>query len=866
MPLTYPYDPTGVAATNLISNEEHTVSDQASRFFVPAGGPFFTKGMQVRKADNTLLQPGVDYVALHLYKDAVLATGKEVCAVIYIKNPAIAGVVNVTYQVVGGDYSATVDALEQLLADNDLGGANTVAWGSIIGTPVQFPPSSHLHHSSNIFGMAETVTVLEGIRNAILSGDGSIFQMMYQYIDTAIANASAGGGSVQDMQNIADGAVAAHKSELTAHTKAQVGLDVVQNFAVASGAEAAAGTAANRYMTPQRTRTTALQAISDTVTRTWLGVDNLPNFPVASDAESILTTNDITLMTPKRVALMIDALRPAVAAITLATTLEGQTGTNTTKATTPAGARAAGMGLFSKLTTEAYTALSPNSASDTRPIFVCTHASNPRPDMPYLIISYYDRTINVAITAATPRVQLAMLVDNGTTPLVSTGFNIAKRYFDGITWTAWTNVINATDVGLSNVQNFAVGTSGESWSGAATAYATPASAVSAAKGVLRHVGATNGNPDTTLNPVIVTAHANAPVAGHTFYIETVFEIAVASFPNDPTALRTQFARGKTIVGDYRRTFDGGSWSPWEQTNRFTGVVPGGVALGPGALGGITTGVLNTAVGVDALAANTTGQYNTALGCTALSNNVGGNSNTAIGRQSLYSNTNGTLNIAIGQAALVYNTTGQHNVAIGNNALAENIVGRYHTAVGNDCLKSAATSGANTALGYQAGFNVDSGSGNIIIGSVTNTGVYAPVFNVTTEDNQIVLGHTSITNARVKVAWTVTSDARDKTAFADVPHGLDFVNQLKPVAYRFRLNRETEETNGPLRYGFKAQDVLALEGDVPVIIDTSSPDHLGLNDGNLTPIIVQAIQEMHREFTAQIAALTAEIATLREGKE
>ena len=123
-----------------------------------------------------------------------------------------------------------------------------------------------------------------------------------------------------------------------------------------------------------------------------------------------------------------------------------------------------------------------------------------------------------------------------------------------------------------------------------------------------------------------------------------------------------------------------------------------------------------------------------------------------------------------------------------------------------------------------------------------------------------MGSTGVTNAYIQVAWTVVSDARDKTEFAPVPHGLAFVNQLKPTAYRYKLDRESTEAHGPVRYGFKAQDVLELEGDNPVIIDAEDADKLRFNDQSLLAVLVNAIQEQQ----ALIESLTARINTL-EGK-
>jgi len=97
-----------------------------------------------------------------------------------------------------------------------------------------------------------------------------------------------------------------------------------------------------------------------------------------------------------------------------------------------------------------------------------------------------------------------------------------------------------------------------------------------------------------------------------------------------------------------------------------------------------------------------------------------------------------------------------------------------------------------------------------------------------------------------VAWTVVSDARDKTNFAPVPHGLEFVKALQPTAYQFRTARGSEETSGGVRYGFKAQDVLALEGANPVIVDNEDADKLRMIDTALIPVLVKAIQELSAE--------------------
>jgi hypothetical protein len=107
-----------------------------------------------------------------------------------------------------------------------------------------------------------------------------------------------------------------------------------------------------------------------------------------------------------------------------------------------------------------------------------------------------------------------------------------------------------------------------------------------------------------------------------------------------------------------------------------------------------------------------------------------------------------------------------------------------------------------------------------------------------------------------VVFTVTSDARDKTNINPIPHGLEFVQQLNPVSYNFKKSRENDTPHGNKRYGFLAQDILALEGDDNVIIDNEQADHLKYQGEALVPVLVKAIQELSAKNDALEARLAA----------
>ena len=278
---------------------------------------------------------------------------------------------------------------------------------------------------------------------------------------------------------------------------------------------------------------------------------------------------------------------------------------------------------------------------------------------------------------------------------------------------------------------------------------------------------------------------------------------------------------------------------------------------------------NTAVGAFSQQGQNVGTNNTSLGFNTLKTTLGGHFNVAVGVNALAVASSTTGNTAVGGGAMALNTAGANNTAIGYNCLTASTTPNSNTGVGALCMSAvttglnnaafgtstmpvATTASHNTALGVAVMNSLTTGSGNVCVGSVTSGGTVAPVFNLIAENDRVVMGSSSVTNAYVKVAWTVVSDARDKTNFSPVPHGLDFVNKLQPTSYRFKVARDNDTPNGNVRYGFKAQDILALEGAKSVIVDSSNPDLLMYNSDALIPVLVKAIQEL----TARVAQLEA----------
>jgi len=272
---------------------------------------------------------------------------------------------------------------------------------------------------------------------------------------------------------------------------------------------------------------------------------------------------------------------------------------------------------------------------------------------------------------------------------------------------------------------------------------------------------------------------------------------------------------------------------------------GNIGVGTTVFAALTSGDNNIAVGKDSLKCNTTGSENTAVGNQALCGNSTGNYNTAVGSFALLDvDAGANNNTAVGRSSMITLTTGDSNTAEGSQSLRSATTGDNNTSVGASSGFSVTTGSQNAMFGHNAGDNVTTGSNNALLGESAGNDA---VRNVTTGSNNIVIGNNSAATAHIKIDWTVTSDLRDKMNIEEVPHGLDFVNQLNPIKYNFKKSREDATPNGKARYGFKAQDILAIEGDNPIIIDNDDAENLKFTNANLVPVLVNAIKELKAEI-------------------
>ena len=338
----------------------------------------------------------------------------------------------------------------------------------------------------------------------------------------------------------------------------------------------------------------------------------------------------------------------------------------------------------------------------------------------------------------------------------------------------------------------------------------------------------------------------------------------------------------------------------------------------------TNGSWSVAIGTDALRTEATSGSNVAIGGLSMQTSNGASNNVAVGKQTGYLHTTGDYNVWVGSNAGFNSTTGSGNCYIGYTAGYSCVTGNNNVAIGKDALY-ANTGTENTAIGllsgrYQTGNNYNTfygsragyattSSENVMIGAYggsSNTSSYHNVligYNVqsnhaSASNTENVIGHgvTGIGtgyntlggnanrtyNQQGSSSWSGTSDERLKTDVVNEPLGLSFINDLRPVKFKWKKKKDVDSSTFPTIYeegseervqpsehgvdkhGFLAQE---LESTIANYSDAGDKGHeifKETTDGIYTaspsaliPMLVKALQEADDK----IDALTARIETL-----
>lgn len=305
--LKYRLDLTGKDPANLILNQPIDLLPAKNRVAIPTYGPFYTEGLVIReRATQRVLEPDVHYKAVNLHEEATLLSGMEACTFVVVTDPEVHSELEMDYQIVGGSFIVPVDAIIKLIEDLDLDN-RPVKWGDIYGKPEKYNPTKHLHDAGDLYGFEYVTAALERIRDAILIGDAAAHEEILDYVDKQ-------DGILNDLIKDLEIRFDQHRTDYeNPHntTKAHVGLGIVENYKPASQVEAEAGVLNNRYMTPLRVAQAVTFQVGNkldghmanrenphAVTKAQVGLDMVENFRPADEWEGVVGDREDLYMTP----------------------------------------------------------------------------------------------------------------------------------------------------------------------------------------------------------------------------------------------------------------------------------------------------------------------------------------------------------------------------------------------------------------------------------------------------------------------------------------------------------------------------------------------------------------------------------------
>ena len=338
-----------------------------------------------------------------------------------------------------------------------------------------------------------------------------------------------------------------------------------------------------------------------------------------------------------------------------------------------------------------------------------------------------------------------------------------------------------------------------------------------------------------------------------------------------------------------------------------------VAIGNFTLDALTSANSNVAVGYAAGSAITTSPRNTIIGESAgVSLATGDGRNVIIGTGAGDAAVVASSNVFIGDEAVGGGVaTGSHNIAIGRNSGHDLTSASEGCFVGFESGKDVTTSNYNTLIGMKAGDSISTGDGrntavglrNFTQGTALTTGnnnialgerckvtasnanfQFIIGSNVTSNGNSTTtIGYdtTEIATNHGSASWAAVSDERYKKDIEDSSAGLSFINDLRPVTFKFKQKNELDtdlygydanstDTDGytdEVAHGFLAQEIkTAIDNHSEIKagqeIWKESPEAKGKRQNvshiGMIPMLVKAVQEL----SAQVTTLQQELKTIK----
>ena len=203
----YPFDPTGLAATNLVTDEQHTLTSVNSttyRLIIPKFAPFHVNNFEMvhitMDGVETPLQEAIDFNFVFLYLGASRSIGTVVYGGITLLNELTDGYIKIKrYQTLGGEWCCDQQYVLSLLADIVFN-PRTVPWEKLTNVQQVFPPINHDQAMDWIKGHDDLIQAINGLADTIVNGGQLREQNLSLLIRNMVMTADQVGlGNVQNL-------------------------------------------------------------------------------------------------------------------------------------------------------------------------------------------------------------------------------------------------------------------------------------------------------------------------------------------------------------------------------------------------------------------------------------------------------------------------------------------------------------------------------------------------------------------------------------------------------------------------------------------------------------------------------------------
>lgn len=192
MTYDYPLDLTGVAPSNLVTNEPQVITEinaSFSKIIIPDYAPFYLSNLELvhisTDGTETVLQSDIDYFVAYPYQDLARETGKLCFGAIVVINPNAVNRFRLKYQTIGDRWTADPNHVKQKLLELAYN-PRVAYWDQLTNVQEKFPPEHHIHDAADFDRWPELIAAINRVTTAIADKDfneSAIYPTVISYIE-----------------------------------------------------------------------------------------------------------------------------------------------------------------------------------------------------------------------------------------------------------------------------------------------------------------------------------------------------------------------------------------------------------------------------------------------------------------------------------------------------------------------------------------------------------------------------------------------------------------------------------------------------------------------------------------------------------